>query len=146
MTNCTITNNTANANVGGGIAITSGAGSRGDVSLNNTVVTGNTATGNGSSPGQGGGVFIDIDAGSSATISGSTVTLNTATGGPGQGGGIFNEAGPLSVINSRVVGNQAGDASGIYTLGFDATATDNWWGCNDGPGASGCDTDGVAER
>ena len=51
---------------------------------------------------------------------------------------------PLSVINSRIVGNQAGDASGIYTQGFDATATDNWWGCNDGPGASGCDTvDGV---
>jgi hypothetical protein len=144
MTNCTITNNTAHANVGGGIAITNGTGSRGNVALINTVVTGNTATENGSAPGQGGGVFIDIDASNSATISGSTVMLNTATGSPGHGGGIFNQAGPLSVVNSRVVNNQAGDASGIYTLGFDATATDNWWGCNDGPGASGCDTvDGV---
>jgi hypothetical protein len=142
MTNCTITNNTAQANVGGGVAITNGTGSRGDVLLINTLVTGNTATGNGSSPGQGGGVFIDIDTSSSATISGSTVMLNTATGSSGQGGGIFNQAGSLSVINSRVVGNQSGDASGIYTLGFDATATDNWWGCNDGPGASGCDTVG----
>ena len=40
MTNCTITNNAANANVGGGIAITNGTGNRGNVSLNNTVVTG----------------------------------------------------------------------------------------------------------
>ena len=144
MTNCTITNNTANGNAGGGIAITNGAGSPGDVFLVNTVLTGNTATGDGSFPGEGGGVFMDIDASSRAIISGSTVTLNSATGSPGRGGGIFNQAGPLSVINSRIVGNQAGDASGIYTLGFDATAIDNWWGCNNGPGASGCNSaDGV---
>jgi Bacterial Ig-like domain (group 3) len=140
IANCTITNNTANVNVGGGIAITSGTGSRGNVSLINTVVSGNTATGNGSFSGRGGGVFIDIDPSSSAIISGSTVVLNTATGSPGQGGGIFNQAGPLSVINSRIVANQAEDASGIYTLGSDAMAADNWWGCNDGPGTSGCDT------
>jgi len=144
MTNCTVTNNTAQGNNGGGIAIANGTGIRGNLSLINTVVSGNTATGNGSSWGQGGGIFVDVDAGSSATISGSTITLNRANGNPGQGGGIFNQSGPLSVINSRIVGNQAGDASGIYTQGFDATAKDNWWGCNDGPRSSGCDTvDGV---
>ncbi len=140
MTNCTITNNTAEGNVGGGIAITNGTGSRGDVSLINTAVTSNTSTASGSSPGRGGGVFTDVDTGSSASISGSTVMLNIASGSPGQGGGIFNQGAPLSVVNSRVVSNQAGDAEGIYTQGSNATATDNWWGCNEGPGSAGCDT------
>ena len=144
MTNCTITDNTADGNVGGGIAITSGTGSPGDVSLINTTVTSNTSTASGTSPGRGGGIFTDVDAGSSSTISGGTVMLNTATGSPGQGGGVFNQGATLSVINSRVVSNQAGDAEGIYTLGSTATATDNWWGCNEGPGFPGCDTvDGV---
>ena len=145
MTNCTITDNTADGNVGGGIAITNGNGSRGDVLLINSAVTSNTSTASGSSPGRGGGVFTDVDTGSSATISGSTVMLNTASGSPGQGGGIFNEGAPLSIIDSRVVSNQAGDAEGIYTLGSDATATGNWWGCNEGPGSPGCDSvDGLS--
>jgi CSLREA domain-containing protein len=42
---------------------------------------------------------------------------------------------------SRIVGNIApGGGTGVYIVLASATLNNNWWGCNGGPGASGCDT------
>ena len=43
---------------------------------------------------------------------------------------------------SRITGNSAPTGSGLFraTTAGTATAENNWWGCDDFPGAAGCDT------
>jgi hypothetical protein len=138
ISNSSFTSNSAPSgsdgeNFGGGIYFDVNA-SEGNFSITNTTFSSN------SSSGSGGGVNVE-SAGDSATISGSTFTGNSA--GTSAGGGIFTEDdSPLTVSNSRIVGNSAsGGGTGLASEGGSTvTATDNWWGCNGGPGDSGCDT------
>jgi predicted outer membrane repeat protein len=89
-----------------------------------------------------------MDSGDTTTISGSTFTGNSAlddASDSGAQGGAIHADGDMTISNSRIVGNSSADGlgSGLYAsnvAGFTVTATDNWWGCNGGPGASGCDT------
>ena len=152
FTNCTFSNNTAiyhGAPQDGG-----GVGGAFDVANNasggNMTVTNCTFTGNISQNGGGGAIYSVMGEGDTTTISGSTFTgnsaLDDASDGGAQGGAIHAD-GDMTVSNSRITGNTDGDGSsfgtGLYasnSAGFTVTATDNWWGCNGGPGASGCDT------
>src|SRR5581483_9172805 len=101
----------------------------------NSSITGNTITGSsGSQVVVGGGV-------SGLTINGNAI-LNGATRGirvGDFGGGAANTS--LSACGNRIVGNSSGgivvDAGGL-TGTFNAT--NNWFGCNAGPGGTGCDT------
>jgi hypothetical protein len=162
ITNSTFTNNTAAAGgSGGGVAFSNG------ISISGSTFTGNTA-------GEGGGLVSGSGSSAEAlalgyetTVTGSTFTGNsaTATTGPTSaagGGAIANSNGILNVTDSRITGNttaQAGTGSGIDQgpdNGTDrVTATDDWWGCNAGPGTPaagaevptpgpGCDS--VADR
>ncbi|HEY6768254.1 MAG TPA: choice-of-anchor D domain-containing protein [Candidatus Sulfotelmatobacter sp.] len=114
----------------------------GSLSITNSTFTNNTSTGDG------GGLFFETHGGYPGTITGSTFTGNQSTGSGETGGGIFAETfdttnGPSSVTvsNSRFVGNTApGGGGGFNSAEINATVTNNWWGCNGGPGASGCDT------
>ncbi len=137
ITNSSFTGNSAPSgsdgnNFGGGIYFDVNAG-EGNFSITNTTFSNN------SSSGSGGGVNVE-STGDSATISGSAFTGNSA--GTSVGGGIFADDSPLTVSNSRIVGNSAsGGGTGLGSEGGSAvTAINNWWGCNGGPGASGCDT------
>ncbi len=138
ITNSSFTGNSAPSgtdgeNFGGGIYLDVNAG-EGNLSITNTTFSNN------SSSGSGGGINVQ-SSGDSATISGSVFTGNSA--GSSVGGGIFTEDdSPLSVSNSRIVGNNAsGGGTGLASEGGSTvTATNDWWGCNGGPGASGCDT------
>jgi predicted outer membrane repeat protein len=116
----------------------------------NMTVTNCTFTGNVSQNGGGGAIYSVMGEGDTTTISGSTFTgnsaLDDASDGGAQGGAIHAD-GDMTVSNSRITGNTDGDGSsfgtGLYasnSAGFTVTATDNRWGCNGGPGASGCDT------
>src|SRR5205823_12769713 len=65
---------------------------------------------------------------------------NMATG---NGGGIHVDASSpqaLHVNFSRVVGNLAAAGTGIDNINGTIDATDNWWGCNQGPSTAPCDT------
>jgi hypothetical protein len=155
ITNSTISNNTATQETGGGVEVGSGDPSLGDTfTFTNDVFTGNVSTAtppsSGNTPGdggQGGALNLSIPVGDSATISSSTFTNNTAqdasAAAPGQGGAIFS-GGTLTMTNSRIAGNHASEGSGFTdetTLGGGTVAIiNNWWGCNGGPGAAGCDT------
>jgi hypothetical protein len=143
LNNCVVTGNTASA--GGGIASgTPGPTQAGMLTLNSTSVTnnvafeagaggilnhngtavindsllsGNTAPGgggiaNGNGSGGAGG-------GGSLTISGSTISGNTATGGPAGGAGGIANGGSLTMSNSTVSGNRAvgGTGGGIFNHG-----------------------------
>jgi hypothetical protein len=89
----------------------------GTLAVQNCKVTGNTV-GHVSFFG-GGGIYNDV--GATLTVTGSTLSGNSAAS---DGGGIFN-AGTLTVTASTLSGNTAGDGGGIYNavVGFNASAT-----------------------
>jgi hypothetical protein len=138
ITNSTFSSNTApsdptnNGAAGGGVYFDVNAG-EGTLSITNSTFSSNTSTLGG------GGIEID-SSGDSTTISGSTFTGNSAH--TSVGGGVFADDAPLTISNSRFSGNIAsGGGTGLGSEGGSTvTATNNWWGCNGGPGASGCDT------
>jgi hypothetical protein len=129
------TGNTAGS--GGGLYFVEASG--GTLQVINSYFTNNSVTG--SAGGNGGGVFANLSGGS-ATISATQFTGNQATGSSGLGGGLYIENGAVTITNSRIVGNTAAaGGSGVYAANSGTVAAvDNWWGCNYGPGSSGCDT------
>ncbi len=81
-------------------------------------ITGGTISGNTAI--NGGGILIE-DAGTTATIDGTTITGNTATGATGTqgGGGIFNNGANLTIeggaqITNNVANGTAGSGGGIF--------------------------------
>jgi hypothetical protein len=73
----------------------------------------------------------------------STFTGNSAAGQGARGGALYVDSGSLNISFCRFAGNVAANGgNGIYNHGSNVantTAQNNWWGCNGGPGASGCD-------
>ena len=71
-------------------------------------------------------------AGTAAAITGNTLIRNLS-------GVVIGSGADTSVVNlafNRIVDNTFGLSSTSSTV----TAENNWWGCNAGPGATGCDT------
>lgn len=152
FTGCTFSNNTAfyhgapqDGGGAGGAFYVDNANSSGNMTITNCTFTGNT-----SQNGGGGAVYSVMGLGDTTTISGSTFTgnsaLDDAADGGAQGGAIHAD-GDMTISNSRIVGNSSADGpangTGLFaanTAPLGVVATDNWWGCNGGPGASGCDT------
>jgi hypothetical protein len=83
------------------------------------------------------------------TVLRSTFTGNSATGGASAavGGAIEVTTGTATLNDNRFTGNVAAAGSALH-VGSGASAvdaTENWFGCNGGPGAIGCNTvSGVA--
>ncbi|MGA9984537.1 MAG: Ig-like domain repeat protein, partial [Acidobacteriaceae bacterium] len=153
----TFTQNTASGTGGaqGGALqvedVINGSEVSGSVTITNSSFTGNSAISGNNGNANGGGLYFEGGASFNASVTGSTFTGNTASStastGAATGGGIEAEGGgtdTFSVSNSRIVGNSVSAssavASGYYAVGLTNTLTNNWWGCNGGPGASGCDT------
>jgi len=134
ITNSTFSSNTASGAGGAIYFLANGTG--------NMSVTGSTFSSNKAEI-FGGGIGVTLDPGITFTVSGSTFTGNTVTDAAGTGGGIFAETfGTVTVSNSRFVGNVApnGGTGASIEASSTGTLTDNWWGCNAGPGNSGCDS------
>ena len=136
----TISSNTADGD-GGGIYTNSG------ILLETSVVQSNSSKAVSTAGDQywGGGFYIEVAAPeTAATITSTNFLSNSATT---SGGGIYVGPGnptsgtSLQVSLSRIFGNTS--TSGTTGLGTGspgaATATENWWGCNTGPGNTGCD-------
>ena len=127
----TITSNTAVAQ-GGGIETYSG------ILLENSVVSGNSTSD------RGGAFYTEIaDPEVAPTITSTNLLNNSATT---SGGGAYvgndNPSSGISLVMNldRIFGNTStGGTNGLATNSpGKATATDNWWGCNGGPGTTGC--------
>jgi len=151
ITNSTFSNNST-INQGGGVwfADYSPINETAVVTITNSTFTNNTSGLGATSQvdTEGGGLFLELyQPYTSVTISGSTFTGNNGASGGG-GGGIFADlygtGNPFfTVSNSRLDGNVAGGNGGSgmsIQLGAVGNIQDNWWGCNGGPGATGCDT------
>ncbi len=87
------------------------------LSLTNVSFTGGTT-----------GLMAD-GANASLTAEGCTVTGATT-------GILTQNSGSAAVHLSRIAGNTAGASAASGSI----NATNNWWGCNAGPGGAGCDT------
>jgi hypothetical protein len=145
----------ANVTVNNNQASSGGTGAGGEIGndgsgtiLASLLIQTSSFVDNSTSGGLGGGLHINSP-GTTATITGSNFQGN----GAGTGGAIAvdNDFGGLSstlqISLSRIAGNTATNGSGISggdpasPSGSGAgkiTATENWWGCNGGPGATGC--------
>ena len=75
------------------------------------------------------GLSNGVNVAGTATISGNLINGND-TGIAVQSGGVAN------VHFNRIVGNLT---AGLADSGGSTNAENNWWGCNAGPGGSGCD-------
>ncbi len=95
---------------GGGIHITT-AGVLGDPTQVTTMVSGGTFDGNTASN-EGGGLWNDVQG--ELTISGVTITNNSAAGAvqDSGGGGVFSQGGITTISNSTISGNMATGAGG----------------------------------
>ena len=139
---------------GGGVQVANvigGSGVSGSATITNSTFSGNKASSGSDGNANGGGLFFEGSAGFNGSVSGSTFTGNTASStastGAATGGGINAEGGgtdTFSVSNSRIVGNSvtasSANGTGYFGLDLDGTITNDWWGCNAGPGNPGCDT------
>jgi CSLREA domain-containing protein len=123
----TISGNKAGAQ-GGGIYTTEGL-----LIDQGTVISNNLSTGDG------GGLWSNVT-NETTTVSKSTIASNSASG---FGGGVEVDSNTIgnnfSMSFTRIAGNAAATGSGLNNAGGSVTATDNWWGCNAGPGAAPCD-------
>lgn len=158
INNCTFNNNAAGGaalgkGVGGGVDYQllnlGGAAGQGGLTITNSTFNNNRAGAPNS--GAGGGLAITVT--TTQTPRTVSVTNNTFTGNQanatsgGHGGAITSSsANPLTIKFNRIVDNTAtGQATGMYqglgTLGT-IDATQNWWGCNQGPTNVACDTIG----
>ncbi len=141
ITGSVFSNNQAGVNgsgSGGAIYFDNG-GNPGNVSINSTTFTDNLTTGS-SGGGQGGAVYLAGGSGSTYTLINNRFFGNIAVL---QGGAIYLSRGSLTGTFNRLTGNTAATGSGIYVgnnAGANADMRNNWWGCNLGPGNTGCDT------
>src|SRR5262249_49089167 len=99
VTHCDVSGNTA--------VIAGGILNVGTLTVDRSMMSGNTATGNGHIPGEGGGI---LNGEGTMTVSGSTVGGNAAD----LGGGIFCDGGALTVRDCVFTGNSATEGGGIY--------------------------------
>jgi len=53
--------------------------------------------------------------------------------------------GSATITRARILSNGASLNSGIFTNAASVTATNNWWGCNFGPGATGAGCTAAAD-
>ncbi len=140
------TESTYNANAGIDINLKRKAYS--DITIQDSIITNSGAVGSGAAPG---GAAITIKArddapsynSPAATLSNVTLTrliiINNPVVGIRFGESAKNNATPtnVTVSYSRISGNPAGGL--VNTTQASITASNNWWGCNEGPNTSGCD-------
>ncbi|TFB75344.1 hypothetical protein E3O06_05840 [Cryobacterium glaciale] len=133
----TTTSATTLPNGGGALEIFDLAGNA-TMSITDSVFTDNTAGGSSSNPARGGAIWLHTGA---LSLLRSTLTGNSlSTGVPAGGAAIQVENGAsLNASYNRITDNTNG--AGVFAAsGASVSARNNWWGCNAGPGASGCST------
>ncbi|MDX6204723.1 MAG: large repetitive protein, partial [Frankiales bacterium] len=144
VTGTTFSGNSTNAsasniNIGGALATE--ASGPANFTVSNDRFVNNTVVGSGTGIAQGAAIFSQSG---TLNVTGSTFTGNSVSGGSSPAGGAISVLGGSAVAHyNRFTGNVAPTGSALSLgVGSGATvdATDNWWGCNSGPGIAGCDT------
>ncbi len=109
----TISHENASFNgLGGGLAQMDG-----QLSLQDSVVSGNDVAGG--ATGLGGGIYAGASV-DSVAITESRISGNTARRGVASGGGLWSRALGTTIVGSTVAGNRATEGGGLYVFGQDA--------------------------
>ena len=126
LNNSTVTNNVGSN--GGGIVCALCS-----LTISNSTISGNTAVG-----GDGGGIAV-VGNSSSLAMTASALVSNVVSGGAARGGGLSVPFGTSAstLSRDRIVGNAGTIGSAIFENLGTTAATNNWWGCNFGPGVGG---------
>jgi CSLREA domain-containing protein len=126
LNNSTVSNNTGSN--GGGIVCVLCA-----LTISNSTISGNLAD-----AGDGGGIDMVGNA-SILSMTSSALVNNTVSGGAIRGGGLSVPfgTGASTLTRNRIVSNTGTTGSALFTNLGAMAATNNWWGCNLGPGAGG---------
>lgn len=123
-----ITGNTIDS-TGSAIALSNLAGGSSDGTITGGVITGNRLTG----AGAGDGIRVR------GAVHGTQIEGNTVLGF-GNGLHVRSSASGEPTGTVALANRVAGNATGVTTTsGTELLAENNWWGCNGGPGAAGCD-------
>ncbi|HJQ03232.1 MAG TPA: putative Ig domain-containing protein [Jatrophihabitans sp.] len=134
-------NSTANSGAsgtsGGALALSAGAGGA-TYNVSDSTFTGNTSSSSGTGETAAGGAIFQTTG--NLTLTGSTFTSNSVSGAGATGGPIIYTAGNSTMHYNRFLGNTG--TGGVMTNSGTGVAnvTENWWGCNTGPGGAGCET------
>ncbi|HEU5270402.1 MAG TPA: discoidin domain-containing protein [Jatrophihabitans sp.] len=102
--------------------------------VSNTSFIGNTANSSGTGTAAGAAIFQENG---NLTVTGSTFTGNVVAGSGTLANSAIYTAGTSTLHYNRLIGNAG--AAVLTTRGGTVNATQNWWGCNSGPGTAGCD-------
>jgi LPXTG-motif cell wall-anchored protein len=122
---------------GGALSLSGNGGAPATFTVSQSSFTGNSVAVSGGLQAAGGAIYQPSG---TLGVSASTFTANSVSG-PGAGAAVLS-GGTSTLQYNRITGN-VGPAS-LDLLSGSMNATENWWGCNGGPGAAGCDTVGGA--
>ncbi len=166
FSDCTISGNTVSGTPpnggGGGLYIFGPVSQGGQSSFTNCTISGNSTAGDGggifsSQPltitgctfsnnqsGRNGGALWVNHTNATTTVTKTKFLSNTAsTSGGAVYHGTTTTSNLLNISFSRFSGNTAPTNSGLSVDAGSATAENNWWGCNEGPGNANCNRAGV---
>jgi hypothetical protein len=133
--NSVVTSNTVGQN-GGALAVV-GAGLATAYTVSNSSFTGNTVSSTSGELAAGAAIYQEHG---TLTITGSTFTSNIVSGTSVLGGSVlFTDNGSAALHYDRIVGNDSTHAAVMAGTAGTVNATEDWWGCNAGPGSTGCD-------
>jgi CSLREA domain-containing protein len=126
LNNSTVSNNTG-SNGGGIVCVLC------SLTISSSAISGNTATG-----GDGGGVTV-VGNSSNLVMTSSALANNAVSGGAARGGGLSVPFGSSAstLSRDRIASNTGSVGSAIFNGLGTITASNNWWGCNFGPGIGG---------
>jgi hypothetical protein len=132
--------------IGGGAICVGSTGTGSSHSITGSTFISNSVTGTVINSDTYGAIQVQDGASVNFTISASTFLDNTVTSvshTDGLGGALAVNSGQVSVNFCRFFDNIADAGSALFSSvsnSASVNAVNNWWGCNAGPGASGCDS------
>ncbi|MEO6500586.1 MAG: putative Ig domain-containing protein [Jatrophihabitantaceae bacterium] len=129
---------TGNVKVGGALEVQATRGSPVNFNISNSRFISNTVIGSGTGTPIGGAIWAPSGV---LNVTESTFTGNSVAGGVSPAGGAINVSGATANLHyNRFTGNTGASGQALSLESGSADATNNWWGCNTGPGTAGCDS------
>ena len=129
---------TSSVKVGGALETEITRGSPAVSNISNSRFVGNTVTGSAAGTPVGGAIWAPSGV---VNVTESTFTGNSVAGGTTPtGGAILVSGATVNLHYNRFTGNTGASGQAVAQSAGSADATNNWWGCNTGPGTAGCDS------
>ena len=129
---------TSSVKIGGALNVEIARSSPANFTISNSRFISNTVTGSGAGTPVGAAIYAPSG---TLNVTETTFTGNSVAGGTSPAGGAIAVGGATANLHyNRFTGNVGASGQAVSMTAGSVNATDNWWGCNTGPGTAGCDT------